>query len=304
MPLDEIARCYADECYAELRNGILGEHQRKMNEVERNYPIEKRFRSDAFVSAVATSFTETIRLLAEARTETLLSAYEKAGTPFDESTLREITTELLQFMEGVEQDATYQISQFVNQAFFAYPPPNTIPTLTYGIQTEVRASLEDILRNLRIRHLQILLSEKRVPKPNDTELDNQYDVFLSYAGEDEAFVMTLVDALKKSGLSVWYAPLSLTVGDRLRKTIDGGIANSRFGVVVLSHYYFAKHWPQEELEGLFNKEVEGRKVILPVWHNVTASEIRRYSLMLSGRVAANTSDGLAVVVHQLRKAMT
>jgi hypothetical protein len=39
--------------------------------------------------------------------------------------------------------------------------------------------------------------------------------------------------------------------------------------VVLSPAFFRKHWPQAELDALAQREVEGQKVILPVWYNVT-----------------------------------
>lgn len=50
----------------------------------------------------------------------------------------------------------------------------------------------------------------------------------------------------------------------MRRSIDRGLANSRFGVVVLSSAFFAKNWTQYELDGLVANEMEGVKVILPI----------------------------------------
>jgi hypothetical protein len=72
---------------------------------------------------------------------------------------------------------------------------------------------------------------------------------------------------------------------------------------VLSNNFFAKKWPQQELDGLVSKEVMGVKVILPVWHGISVDEVLRNSPMLAGRLAAKSSDGQAVVVRQLREAM-
>ena len=58
----------------------------------------------------------------------------------------------------------------------------------------------------------------------------------------------------------------LKLGDSLRRSIERGLASSRFGVVVLSPRFFAKEWPQKELDGMAALEIEGRKVILPVHH--------------------------------------
>jgi hypothetical protein len=66
------------------------------------------------------------------------------------------------------------------------------------------------------------------------------------------------------------------VGDSLRERIDGGLSASRFGVVILSHSFFGKHWPTRELNGLAQREAEGRKVILPVWHGVDEKVVRGF----------------------------
>jgi hypothetical protein len=105
------------------------------------------------------------------------------------------------------------------------------------------------------------------------------------------------------GLLVWYDEFALKVGDSLRRSIDRGLGRSRFGIVVLSHAFFEKEWPQRELDGLVAREVDGRKVILPVWHEVTLEEVRRYSPTLADRVAAKSSEGLEGVVHRLISAM-
>lgn len=83
------------------------------------------------------------------------------------------------------------------------------------------------------------------------------------------FVRPLALNLIALNLHVWYDELSLTVGDSLRKSIDLGLSKSRFGLVVLSSAFFAKNWTQYELGGLVSREMEGPKVILPIWHKVT-----------------------------------
>jgi hypothetical protein len=52
------------------------------------------------------------------------------------------------------------------------------------------------------------------------------------------------------------------IGDSLRRKIDAGIARTRFGVVVLSHAFFAKNWSQYELDGLVVREMIGGKQII------------------------------------------
>jgi hypothetical protein len=128
----------------------------------------------------------------------------------------------------------------------------------------------------------------------------QWDVFVSYAGEDrDAIARPLAEALRAKGLRVWFDKFELTLGDRLRRKIDEGLANCRFGVVVLSPAFFSKHWPQTELDGLAQREVDGEKVILPVWHEIDHDGVARHSPTLADRVAARSSDGIDRVVASI-----
>ena len=131
-----------------------------------------------------------------------------------------------------------------------------------------------------------------------------YDVFISHASEDkEAVARPLAEALSKQGVRVWIDEGQLTVGDSLRQSIDQGLARSRFGIVILSRKFFEKHWPKLELNGLAAREVDGQKVILPVWHKITREEILLQSPILADRLAANSESGLATVVDSLIAAM-
>ena len=62
------------------------------------------------------------------------------------------------------------------------------------------------------------------------DAEREYDVFISHAYEDkESFVRRLTQALAERDLRVWYDEFELHVGDSLRRKIDAGLANSRFG---------------------------------------------------------------------------
>jgi hypothetical protein len=119
----------------------------------------------------------------------------------------------------------------------------------------------------------------------------EYDVFVSHASEDkDEVVRPLAGALRERGISVWYDEFELKIGDSLRRKIDAGIARSRFGVVVLSRSFFAKGWPQYELDGLVTMAVSGKQVLLPLWHGVSKDEVIRQSPSLADKVALRTAD--------------
>lgn len=128
----------------------------------------------------------------------------------------------------------------------------------------------------------------------------EWDAFISHASEDKAdFVETLAQELRSRDLNIWYDNFTLTVGDSLRRSIDRGLAHSKYGVVILSPSFFAKEWPQKELDGLVAREVDGRKVILPVWHKIDAAGIRAYSPILADRVAISSSRGVQAVADAI-----
>jgi len=131
---------------------------------------------------------------------------------------------------------------------------------------------------------------------------HQADVFICHASEDKAqFVQTLAEALRQAALQVWYDEFSLQLGDSLRRSIDEGLKSSRFGIVVLSKAFFAKEWPQYELDGLVQREVAGRKVILPIWHGVTREQVAAYSPSLADRVAVRSDQHITQIVRSIAR---
>lgn len=130
----------------------------------------------------------------------------------------------------------------------------------------------------------------RIPAGSTEVQQISYDFFISHASEDkDSFVRGLAEALRARGASVWYDESTLKVGDSLRREIDQGLLNSRFGIVVLSHHFFSKEWPQKELDGLWSLDVEGNPRILPIWHEISKDEVTRHSPMLADKIALNTS---------------
>jgi hypothetical protein len=129
------------------------------------------------------------------------------------------------------------------------------------------------------------------PDADGNEVYKEYDVFISHASEDkDEIVRPLAIALKNEGLVVWYDEFELKIGDSLRKKIDKGLANSKFGIVVLSKNFFNKGWTNYELDGIITKAVSGEQIILPIWHNITKKEVIDFSPSLADKVARNTSS--------------
>lgn len=137
------------------------------------------------------------------------------------------------------------------------------------------------------------------------EASSGSDIFVSHASEDkEAVARPLAQTLVELGWKVWLDELELTIGDSLSGRIDAALVGTRFGVVVLSPAFFGKAWAERELAGLAAREVgSGRKVILPVWHEVDHAFVARHSPVLADRLGALTSGGISNVAAEISRAI-
>lgn len=132
-----------------------------------------------------------------------------------------------------------------------------------------------------------------------------YHVFIAHASEDkEEIAKPLAVELRARGLRVWYDEFTLRIGDSLNETINRGLARSWYGVVILSHHFFAKRWPQSELNGMVARESTGQKVILPVWHRITQQEIVRHAPILADKLASNSEKGIGAVADDIMSAIS
>lgn len=134
-------------------------------------------------------------------------------------------------------------------------------------------------------------------------MSKKYDVFISHASEDKGnLVRELADHLSGRGYRVWYDEFTLSVGDGLRRSIDHGVRDSRYGIVVLSKHFFGKGWPNYELNGLVQIDIEKPGIILPIWHEISQHEVAAYSASLANIVAVSTDNHtVAEVVSQLER---
>ena len=107
-------------------------------------------------------------------------------------------------------------------------------------------------------------------------------------------------SLEQLGVSVWFDEFSLKVGDSLRQAIDRGLKHSSYGIVVFSKAFFSKAWTQYELDGLIERELQGGKVLLPVWHGVGHSDLLGFSPSLAGRFAFRSDEGVIRVAEKLQ----
>ena len=129
-------------------------------------------------------------------------------------------------------------------------------------------------------------------------------VFISHAGEDKGEVARpLAQLLRDRGLAVWLDEDEIFLGDSLRERIDHGSQKSDYGVVILSSYFFAKDWPEKELDALFAQETLERRLILPVRHGISHEEVANRFPLLAARLSVGTDRGLDHVANEIERAI-
>ncbi|UII33913.1 toll/interleukin-1 receptor domain-containing protein [Fulvivirga ulvae] len=132
--------------------------------------------------------------------------------------------------------------------------------------------------------------------PSDNKV---YDVFISHAVSDQIDIVTpLVNKLEEAGIKVWCSSTHLIAGKKLDETIREALINSKHGVLVITHNYLGREWPQREFHALWAKE---KARIFTIWHNIDERVIEQYDSQLAKYTALNTKKGLEYVADRLVK---
>ena len=132
--------------------------------------------------------------------------------------------------------------------------------------------------------------------------NKKWDVFISHATEDSQIAFSLCEELENPGLSVWYDQKLLKWGQSLSQSINVGLKDSLFGVVIFSQTFFQKKWTQTELNTLVtlaNSE-EGKQTILPLLYNISHREIVDKYPILADVIARDWKDGLDSLASELK----
>ena len=122
-------------------------------------------------------------------------------------------------------------------------------------------------------------------------MKKNYDVFISYASEDKKVIASpLAEELKRNGIRVWFDEFEIMPGDGLRRSIEIGMGNSKYGIVILSDNFFHKEWTNYELDGLVAMNMASPGSLLPIWYRISKEVVSKYSLPLSNILAVNASN--------------
>lgn len=111
-----------------------------------------------------------------------------------------------------------------------------------------------------------------------------YSCFISYSSKDNDFAQRLYADLQREHVRCWFAPESLSIGDKFRSRIDEAILVYDKLLLVLSENSVKSAWVESEVEAAWEKERRQKRLVLfPIQvdmavmtaTNAWASEIRR-----------------------------
>jgi hypothetical protein len=89
--------------------------------------------------------------------------------------------------------------------------------------------------------------------------------FISHSSRDIAFARRLYDDLQRCGVRCWFAPENLTIGTRIRSSIDESIRLFDKLLLVLSREAILSRWVETEVKTAFERErLENRTVLFPI----------------------------------------
>lgn len=141
--------------------------------------------------------------------------------------------------------------------------------------------------------------QQQIAAVEDDERPREYDLFILYAEEDrDEVVFPLAERLRELGLKVWHDPFQLTTEDTLRNMIERGMAESRYGVIVVSAAFVNRDWTSYALDGIF----AGEPRILPIWHNITKKQVIQYSPSFANQLSRNTAiSTIEEIAEEIRR---
>ena len=132
----------------------------------------------------------------------------------------------------------------------------------------------------------------------------EYEVALSFAGEDRGFAEGIAEGLKKSGIKVFYDnyyAADLWGQDLSVKLRDVYHSSSQFCIMIISEHYVKKMWPSHERQQAIERMIQqqGKAYVLPVRLDGYSGEVPGMPGTIS--YLATSSANPEVVVEAFRR---
>ncbi|MBN2583429.1 MAG: toll/interleukin-1 receptor domain-containing protein [Planctomycetes bacterium] len=191
-----------------------------------------------------------------------------------------------------EKKATSAELRFTGRVFFY---------LETELADEAKTTLDELARSrgffLRIRSRTYVCERSALERPL---------AFIAHDSRNkEEIARPLAIELVRRMCPVWFDEFSLKVGDSLRESIEKGIRECRKCILVLTPEFLAnKGWTKREFNSVFTREVvQQERVVLPIWHKVSARDVYEYCPSLVDCAGIDWSLGKEEVARRLLRAI-
>lgn len=132
--------------------------------------------------------------------------------------------------------------------------------------------------------------------------------FISHDSRDKDVIARKIAVNLKGMLCpVWYDEFSLKIGDNLRENIEKGLKECKKCILILSPNFLSNSgWTRKEFDSIFTREIlEDKKLVLPVWYQVSKQQVYEYCPSLLNVKGANWDQlGEEEICRQLNRAIT
>lgn len=162
----------------------------------------------------------------------------------------------------------------------------------------LKKALAEVKINLLVRDGSYVTARNALEKPR---------AFISHDSRDkDVLVRGLANKLTTMLCPVWYDEYSLVPGQSLRESIETGLKECPKCVVVLSKNFFSNPgWTKKEFDSVYTREIlQGKRVMIPVWLDVTKEQVYEYSPALLDTVGIPATLGVDEVARRLFNAIT
>jgi hypothetical protein len=169
--------------------------------------------------------------------------------------------------------------------------------VTQELKTQLNAEAKAVGHRLTYRSVEYMHERNKWERPL---------AFISHDSRDKSTIAEpIAIQLAKFMCPVWYDDFSLRVGDSLRESIERGLKECSKCILILTpNFLDNKGWSKREYDSIFTREIiEKQRVILPIWHEISAREVYQFSPILADRVATQWSLGVEEVARKLLQAI-
>ncbi|XP_039166183.1 disease resistance protein RUN1-like [Eucalyptus grandis] len=134
---------------------------------------------------------------------------------------------------------------------------------------------------------------------------NEYDVFLSFRGEDtrKGFTDYLYTSLVEKGIRVFRDDNELRVGEKIGPELLCSIRQSTILIPIISENYAFSKWCLRELAQMLKCKRSRQQIVWPIFYKVKPSQVRHLKGRFEDAIKAHKENGDEMVLKEWKKAL-